>query len=171
MIYSRSAEYAIRALAHLARRNGGRGAAPACVMAKTIAEEEGIPAQFLAKLLQQMARAGFLKSTKGPTGGFALAEPAREIALVRIIETVDGLEDQKRCPFSGGLCSDADPCGMHDKWKPLRQRIMDYLEKTSIEDLARSLGGRETGKDPGEQKKGARAPKSRGGRASAATKR
>lgn len=153
-------------MAHLARRNGGRGSAPACVMAKTIAEEEGIPAQFLAKLLQQMARAGFLKSTKGPTGGFALAEPAREIALVRIIETVDGLEDQKRCPFSGGLCSDADPCGMHDKWKPLRQRIMDYLEKTSIEDLARSLGG----KDQGLKTQGGK-PEARGGRAAGRKKR
>ena len=51
MIYSRSAEYAIRAFVHLAQVNEGKYA-----MVKNIAEQEDIPAHFLAKILQQLAR-------------------------------------------------------------------------------------------------------------------
>jgi DNA-binding IscR family transcriptional regulator len=36
-------------------------------------------------------------------------------------------------------CNDSAPCGLHDSWKALRQRIMEYLERTSIEDLAKAL--------------------------------
>ena len=55
MIYSRSAEYAIRAFVHLAQVNEGKYA-----MVKNIAEQEDIPAHFLAKILQQLARKGLL---------------------------------------------------------------------------------------------------------------
>ena len=73
MIYSRSAEYAIRAFVHLAQVQEGKYA-----MVKNIAEQEDIPAHFLAKILQQLARKGLLRSSKGPTGGFALrVEPER----------------------------------------------------------------------------------------------
>jgi DNA-binding IscR family transcriptional regulator len=33
-------------------------------------------------------------------------------------------------------CNDDAPCGMHDNWKALRNRIMEYLERTTIQDLA-----------------------------------
>ena len=51
MIYSRSVEYAIRAMAHLATQADGGNK-----MARQIADEEGMPAFFLAKTLQQLAR-------------------------------------------------------------------------------------------------------------------
>ena len=85
MIYSRSAEYAIRAFVHLAQVNEGKYA-----MVKNIAEQEDIPAHFLAKILQQLARKGLLRSSKGPTGGFALRVDRDEIAW-DIVEALDGL--------------------------------------------------------------------------------
>ena len=134
MIFSRSAEYAIRAFVHLARVPEGKYA-----MVKDIARDSGIPSHFLAKILQQMARKGFLKSSKGPTGGFCLREPAEEISMLKIVESQDGLSDFERCPAGMAKCDDHQPCGMHDKWKALRQGIMDYLGQTSIADLALAL--------------------------------
>jgi Rrf2 family protein len=75
MIYSRSAEYAIRAFVHLASVPEGKYA-----MVKQIAEDASIPSHFLAKILQQLARKGFLRSSKGPTGGFCLRIPAPDIS-------------------------------------------------------------------------------------------
>jgi len=75
MIYSRSAEYAIRAFVHLAQVPEGKYA-----MVKNIAEQEEIPAHFLAKILQQLARKGLLRSSKGPTGGFACASTRARFA-------------------------------------------------------------------------------------------
>lgn len=134
MIYSRSAEYAIRAFVHLAGVPEGKYA-----MVKQIAEDASIPSHFLAKILQQLARKGFLRSSKGPTGGFSLRMPASDVSLIMIVDAVDGLADYERCPAGLAECNDLAPCGMHDSWKALRSRIMEYLERTSIEDLAKSL--------------------------------
>ncbi|MGH9666949.1 MAG: RrF2 family transcriptional regulator, partial [Bryobacteraceae bacterium] len=67
MIYSRAAEYAIRAFVQLAGAPSGQ-----YVMVKEIAAQSDVPAQFLAKILQQLVRRGLLRSSKGPTGGFLL---------------------------------------------------------------------------------------------------
>jgi Rrf2 family protein len=133
MIYSRSAEYAIRAFVYLASVPDSKYA-----MAKQIAEESGIPAHFLAKILQQLARKGFLRSSKGPTGGFCLRRPASEITLIDIVDAVDGLSDYQRCISGLAECNDAAPCGLHDSWIALKSRIIEYLEGTSIADVSES---------------------------------
>jgi Rrf2 family iron-sulfur cluster assembly transcriptional regulator len=134
MIYSRSAEYAIRAFVHLAQLPEGKYA-----MVKHIAAEEDIPTHFLAKILQQLARKGLLRSSKGPTGGFSLRVPADEIRLLDIVETLDGLSEYEKCASGLAECSDEMPCALHDSWKALRSRIMDYLGRNTIADLAKTL--------------------------------
>jgi Rrf2 family protein len=134
MIYSRSTEYAIRAFVHLAQVPDGKYA-----MVKQIAEQEGIPAHFLAKILQQLARKGLLRSSKGPTGGFSLRFSPREISIIQLVEALDGLTDYQKCVSGLSECNDEAPCGMHDSWKALRARIMEYLETTTIADLATAL--------------------------------
>jgi Rrf2 family protein len=134
MIYSRSSEYAIRAFVYLAAMPEGK-----LVMAKQIAEETQIPAYFLAKILQQLARKGHLRSSKGPTGGFALNQPAERICMLEVIEAVDGLGSFKRCISGMSECTDATPCGLHESWKPVRGHIVEYLQGTMISDVAKSL--------------------------------
>ena len=135
MIYSRSAEYAIRALVHIAAVPAGEYA-----LVRHVAAEAGIPAHFLAKILQDLARDGFLKSSKGPHGGFRLALPAEEISMLRIVDAVDGAGRYDRCIGGNLECNRRVACGMHDSWMELRSRIMDYLGGTSIAGLAKALG-------------------------------
>jgi Rrf2 family transcriptional regulator, iron-sulfur cluster assembly transcription factor len=134
MIYSRSAEYAIRAFVNLAQVPEGKYA-----MVKNIAEQEEIPTHFLAKILQQLARKGLLRSSKGPTGGFALRIDAAEIRLLDIVEALDGLSPYQQCASGLAECSDEMPCSMHDGWIALRSRIMDYLGRNTIADLVKAL--------------------------------
>ncbi len=108
-------------------------------MVKDIAREEKIPAQFLAKILQSLARKRLLRSTKGPSGGFCLELPAPELSLLTIVRAVDGLDAFERCIAGLPACSDTTPCVMHRDWSRLRSRIMGYLEGRSIGDLARLL--------------------------------
>jgi Rrf2 family transcriptional regulator, iron-sulfur cluster assembly transcription factor len=132
LIYSQSSKYAIRAFVNLASQPDGQFA-----MVKNIAEEEQLPAHFLAKILQQIARKGLLKSSKGPTGGFCLKVPAQKLKLIDIVEAVDGLNNFNAC--AGGMpeCNSAKACSLCDRWKPVHSRIMVFLEKTTIADLAR----------------------------------
>jgi len=135
MLYSRSAEYAIRSLIHLAALSDGEYA-----MVKDIAAETSIPPHFLAKILQDLARDGFLQSSKGPHGGFRLRQPASAVSMFKIVEAMDGAGRFNRCIGGSPECNDHAPCGMHDSWIALRSRIIDYLEGTSIADLANALG-------------------------------
>jgi Rrf2 family iron-sulfur cluster assembly transcriptional regulator len=135
VIYSRSAEYAIRAFVHIAALPENEFA-----LVRNIAAETGIPSHFLAKILQDLVRDGFLKSSKGPHGGFRLRVPAEQISMRRVVDAVDGPARFERCIAGHPECNDRVACGMHDSWMPLRSRIIGYLEGTSIADLANALG-------------------------------
>ena len=91
MIYSRSAGYAIRAFVYLA------DVQPRVSMRwrNRWQEDSDIPSHFLAKILKQLARQGFLRSSKGPTGGLYGTPPRRSPAP--IVEAIDGLADYQRC--------------------------------------------------------------------------
>ena len=119
MLFSRSVDYAIQALGRLAEAADGEQ-----VMARAIAEEERLPAFFLAKTLQNLARHGVLRSTKGPTGGFSLAKPAAKIRILDVVEAIDGLDHLQ----SG---QDGLP-----NFKPIRASILNYLKTTTIADVA-----------------------------------
>jgi Rrf2 family iron-sulfur cluster assembly transcriptional regulator len=134
MIYSRSSEYAFRALTHLALQPAG-----AYSMVKDIAETEQIPTHFLAKILQQLARKGLLRSSKGPSGGFSLRRPAGDVTLLEIVDALEGTVGYHQCAVGLAECSDEMPCPMHDSWKLLRERILNYLAGNTIGDLATAL--------------------------------
>ena len=129
MIYSRSAEYAIRSFVYLARIPDGKFA-----MARHIAKEEQIPAHFLAKILQELTRKGLLRSNKGPSGGFSLRVPASQIRLLDLVEALDGhalAESLDQAPW------------ILDSWRDLHSRIMDYLERNTIGSAVKSIGGKQ----------------------------
>ena len=134
MIYSRSSEYAFRALTHLATQPAGSYS-----MVKDIARTEEIPTHFLAKILQQLARKGVLRSSKGPSGGFALRRPPRAVSLLEIIDALEGTASYHQCAVGLAECSDTMPCPMHDSWKLLRERILNYLAGNTVADLAVAL--------------------------------
>lgn len=134
MIYSRPCEYALRALTYLSSQNQGE-----LSRVHEIAESEDLPAPFLAKLLQQLARAGILTSVKGPKGGFGLARQPENITMMEVIEAVDGEEGFTRCAVGLAECSDTSPCPLHETWEPLKRRITDYLSERTLADLAAAL--------------------------------
>ena len=118
MLFSRSVDYAVQALGRLAEAPEGEQ-----VMARIIAEEEGLPAFFLAKTLQNLARHGLLRSTKGPTGGFSLSRPAAKIRILDVVEALDGLDHLQN--GQEGL----------PNFKPIRASILSYLKATTIADV------------------------------------
>ncbi len=134
MLYSRPCEYAIRTMAYLAR-----SAPDKRVQVQEIAEAEDIPAPFLAKVLQKLAHSNVVNSFKGPGGGFSLNRPAREINLYEIFRVVDGVEDLDRCAVGLAECNDFAPCPLHDTWKAVRVHLLQYLKKTTLEEMASAV--------------------------------
>ena len=134
MIYSRPCEYALRALTYITVNKDSE-----LIRAQDIAEAEGLPAPFLAKLLQQLARSGILVSVKGPKGGFGLARPPKEISLLEVVTAIDGEDGFMRCAIGLAECTDTTPCPLHDTWKPLRDQILDYMAGRSLANLAEAI--------------------------------
>ena len=130
MIYSLSSKYAIRACIYLSQLPPGTNG-----MAKHIADTEGIPPSFLAKILQQLTRSGLLVSSKGPTGGYCLRLPSDKISLLALIDAVDGPSKLDRSQ-EGPL--DYDTKAMR-AWNELQMRIAEYLGQTTIADLAAAV--------------------------------
>ncbi|VAV90147.1 hypothetical protein MNBD_ALPHA06-707 [hydrothermal vent metagenome] len=58
--------------------------------AKRLAGFFELPVHYLAKHLQSLSVAGLLKSSKGPGGGYWLAKPAKDIAVLDIVQAIDG---------------------------------------------------------------------------------
>jgi Rrf2 family protein len=134
MIFSNAAEYAIRGLSEVAAR-GSNGR----LLLDDVVAGSGLPREFMAKVFQKLVHGGVLRSAKGRGGGFSLARPAHEITLMQVVEAVDGPQPYDRCVIGLARCSDEMPCAQHDLYKPIRQRIKDYLTTTTAADLAASL--------------------------------
>jgi Rrf2 family protein len=139
MIFSSPTEYAIRGLAELVCRAPGGVANPGRMMIEELVRGTDLPKDFMAKIFQRLARAGLLKSAKGRGGGFSLARPPHQITLMQVVEILEGPQSSDRCVVGLEKCNDHMPCPQHDLYKPIRQRLKDYLNTTTLADLAASL--------------------------------
>jgi|ERR1700677_1910944 Rrf2 family cysteine metabolism transcriptional repressor len=78
-------EYALLALVYLGRQKSEELAS-----AESIARAQGIPSKFLEQILLTLKRARYLRSTKGPRGGYQLAKPVDTVTLAEIVRLFDG---------------------------------------------------------------------------------
>lgn len=132
---SRTGRYALRAVVHLAAREG---AGP--VPVDTVAERLDVPRNYLSKTLHRLARAGVLDSTRGPRGGFELARPAGEMTLAEVLAPFDEQEFQRQCLLGRDRCTDEDPCPAHDRWKRLSEEMAAFFRETTVAELAAEGG-------------------------------
>lgn len=134
-MFSKTCQYAIQAILYIAMHNqNGK-----MVGLKEIAEKQNIPHHFLSKILQQLVRQELLLSTKGPNGGFGLAQQADEISLLTIVEIIDGLSIFDKCGIGMKVCSDCKPCPIHNDFKVVKTKIKDLLEKKTVEELCQDV--------------------------------
>jgi Rrf2 family protein len=131
MIFSRPCEYAIRAMTFLADSREG------VARAQEIAAAEDIPLPILSKVLQDLARAALLDSRRGPGGGFRLARRPEQISLRDVVAAIDGTDHFYHCVAGLPGCSDEAPCPLHDMWKRFRATLIESLEVTTLDRMAR----------------------------------
>jgi Rrf2 family iron-sulfur cluster assembly transcriptional regulator len=131
IIFSRQCEYAIQAVLLLALKPH-----ESKTSIKELTEQLGIPYHFVAKILQGLKRKGLLVSLKGPSGGFGLGMPAKEITVFHIVEAIDGLGFMQGCLLGFAECSDKSRCGVHDQWAKIRDSTYQMLVGKTIAHMA-----------------------------------
>jgi Rrf2 family protein len=130
MHVSARADYALRAAAELAAA-GGRP-----IKRETLAEAQGIPAQFLEQILLDLKRGDLVRARRGPEGGFWLARPAEQITVADVIRAVDGplAHIQGTRPDRVEYSGSAKP--LRDVWLAVRGSLREVLEAVTLAHLA-----------------------------------
>lgn len=134
-VLSQTVEYALRASIYIARQ------APRPVRGPEIAAAVHAPRNYLGKILGQLARAGFLDSTRGPAGGFRLARHAKHQSLADIV-SIFGESGRRRCLLGDGICGQNPSCMVHDRWAPIAQATTEFFARTTLAALLSSSGTR-----------------------------
>ena len=93
MTISQTAEYALRAVVWLAREPENAVGTP------RIARATQVPAGYLSRVLQSLARAGLVTSNPGRSGGFRLARPPKRITVLDVVNAVDPVRRIGKCPL------------------------------------------------------------------------
>jgi Rrf2 family protein len=111
-----------------------------------LAELHGVSRTYLAKHLQELSRAGLVRSTPGRDGGYELTRPAPEVTLLEIVEAVDGPEPAFRCTEirqRGPLRTPPEkclaPCGVAKAMADAERAWRSSLSGVTVADLAASV--------------------------------
>lgn len=102
-----------------------------------ISERQKISLSYLEQLFGKLRRSKIVESVRGPGGGYYLARPATEITISEIIVAVDEPMDATKCGGKGN-CHDDRQCITHDLWMGLNEKIHEYLNSVTLQQLVDS---------------------------------
>jgi Rrf2 family protein len=134
MILSRTSQYAVQALIYMATQPMGTP-----ILNKDIAAKLNVPAPYLAKILQSLAKGDLLYSFRGRLGGFCLKEDGLKISLMDILLLTEGPAFTQSCLLGLKKCSDETACPVHFRWAPVKEKIIGLLKETSLDKLAKAV--------------------------------
>lgn len=135
MIYSKTCEYAIRALLYLSNQKKG-----GYVLTRQVSRETGISPTYLAKIFQELVRYRILDSRRGARGGVALAQSPESISLSTIMEIIDDPEHLKSCVMGLDQCSDTNACPLHVVWKAAKNKVLNEMKACNLASIKKKFG-------------------------------
>ena len=125
--FSEAASLALHAMVLIAKTDNH-------VNVGSLATEMGASRNHLAKVLQQLVKYNFLKSVRGPSGGFVLNKPADQITVLEIYEAIEGSIDVPECPLDRKICP-FDKCLMNGLVADVTMQFKKYFQEQTIEDF------------------------------------
>jgi Rrf2 family transcriptional regulator, cysteine metabolism repressor len=138
MMFSTKAEYGVRVMVELARRNDGEP-----VPLAEIASGDGMPLAYLEHLVARLRKAGLVDSRRGSRGGYMLARPAAQITMAEVVEALEGSIAPIECISEAAdgsiVCSRESKldhaCPTKLLWTKVRFSIVNTLRETTLADL------------------------------------
>jgi Rrf2 family protein len=131
-------EYGLIALVHMVDRAGH------VVSVREISEHYPIPRRLLAEVLKELCRASLVTSTRGATGGYALARAPEAITLGEVVAALEGRPTLSSCEAHeptrssrGGECDLEPLCPIRSPLHRIRDGIWSLMERTTLLSLVR----------------------------------
>ena len=103
-----------------------------------IAEMTGTSKHHVAKVMQRLAKDGYISSQRGPSGGFTLNKPADEISFLNLYEAIEGKLEIPECPMDKKVCP-FEKCIMDNVMNRMTNEFKEYLNLQLISDYIRRI--------------------------------
>ena len=128
---SRMADYAVVLMTHLNQSGGGR------LTTKDLVKKSHLPAPTVAKLMKQLAADDLVTSTRGAHGGVSLNQPANDISIFSVIESIDGPFAITDCQSveDGVHCRMENFCITKPNWSAVNNVIRNTLAGMNLADM------------------------------------
>jgi len=128
MKLTRTTDFAIRVLTHLAREEDG---STMPVLSETLA----VPYNNLTKMVQVLSKAGLISTKKGKFGGVQLLREAEQISLKDVVELIDGPTMLSECLNGKTGCSFDHDCKIKQALSHLQTQINGLMDNVTIAQL------------------------------------
>ena len=130
---SQTAEYALRAIAHLASNT------ETPQTSHQIAAQTMVPLPYLSKVLQSLGKAGLIHAQRGLHGGFTLIRTPEEVTVYEVVQAVDPLKRILVCPL-GITTHGANLCPLHRRLDDTIQQVETCFRETTIAEVLNKPG-------------------------------
>lgn len=135
MRLTRECDYAFVVLAFLAGRGGGGP-----ISCEEIARALAIPPEFLAKILQKLARSELVASKQGALGGYALPRKPSEISFADVFRAIDNPMRLVECvDLHDCRCPRLSVCTIIGTMQAVHDKIMAEFMSVTLADLLPTL--------------------------------
>ena len=134
-MFSKTTKYGLRAVIYLAL-NASKNKK---IDAHSVASALEVPQPFLAKILQNLSRAGVINSSKGPGGGFFLSIENKERDLTDVLACLENRNLFDDCVLGLPECGDANPCLLHHQVKAYKKGLNQQFKEQTIGELVKSV--------------------------------
>lgn len=132
MRFSTKGRYALRLMIDLACHNDG-----SYIALKDISRRQGISIKYLEQIVTQLNRAGYVKSVRGPQGGYRLAKKPEDYTAGDILRITEGSLAPISClETAENSCPRKQTCGTLPFWTGLSEVIDQYVDQYTLKDLA-----------------------------------
>ena len=129
---STKGRYGVRFMLELALQYGNGP-----VYLKQIAENQDISDNYLSQLIIPLKSAGLIIASRGAHGGYILAREPGAINLREIVEALEGPIAVVECVTAPIICKKSESCAARDVWSSASAKFAEYLQSTTLADLAK----------------------------------
>jgi Rrf2 family protein len=127
MLFSQTAEYALRAMAHLSTQPEFASTMP------EMAEATRVPVPYLRKVLSRLRAANIIATQRGVGGGVRLCTRPEDLTILSILNAVDPIKRIERCPL--GLPEHFALCPLHSEVNEAIAQVTNVLSRKTLADL------------------------------------
>lgn len=130
MKISTKGRYAVRLMLDLAMSETGSP-----VRLKEIAARQGISDKYLEQIISILNKAGYVKSVRGPMGGYRLVRKPEEYTVGEILRLTEGSLSPVECAGADGICKRQEKCASQILWRKLNDAIYQVVDGVTLENL------------------------------------